>query len=117
MKIIEGAYFVIGWFYYNILIKTYGETLIQSHTKYQSECELEQNGDYGDYPRSKKQLIDISYSLEKSNVHEVGDLLALNYELQDKIIWHHSDVPSDIWVFGTDSLLGKFQFKYFIIFC
>ena len=65
---------------------------------YDNACEHQQNGDYGDYPRSKKQLIDISYSLEKSNVHEVGDLLALNYELQEKIIWHHSDVPSDIWV-------------------
>ena len=78
---------------------------------YDNACEPQQNGDYGNYPRSKKQLIDISYSIEKSNVHEVGDLLALNYELQDKIIWHHSDVPSDIWVLGTDSLLGKFQFS------
>ena len=76
---------------------------------YDNACQPQQNGDYGDYPRSKKQLIDISYSVEKSNVHEVGDLLALNYELQDKIIRHHSDVPSDIWVLGTDSLLGKFQ--------
>ena len=30
---------------------------------YDSACEPRQNGDYGDYPRSKKQLIDISYSL------------------------------------------------------
>ena len=78
---------------------------------YDNSYQPQQNGDYGDYPRSKKQLIDISYSVEKSSVHEAGDLLALNYELQDKIIWHHSDVPSDIWVLGTYSLLGKFQFS------
>ena len=53
---------------------------------YDNACEPQQNGDYGDYPRSKKQLIDISYFLEKSNAHEVGDLLALNYELQDNIL-------------------------------
>ena len=75
---------------------------------YDSTCKTQQNGDHGDYPRSKKQLIDISYSLEKSNVHKVGDLLALNYELQDKIMWHRSDVSSDIRILGTDSLLGKF---------
>ena len=67
---------------------------------YDNAYEPQQNGDYGDYPRSKKQLIDISFSLEKSYVHEVGDLISLNHELQDKIIWHHSDVPSDIWVLG-----------------
>ena len=53
---------------------------------YDNACEPQQNGDYGDYPRSKKQLIDISFSLEKSYVHEVGDLISLNHELQDKII-------------------------------
>ena len=56
-------------------------------------------------------MIDNSYSLEKSNVHVVVNLLALNYERQDKIMSDHSDVTSDIWVLGTDSLLGKFQFS------
>ena len=53
---------------------------------YDNACEPQQNGDYGDYPRSKKQLIYISFSFEKSYVHEVGDLISLNHELQDKII-------------------------------
>ena len=78
---------------------------------YNNTCEPEQNSDHGDYPRSKKQLIDISYRLEKSNVHEVGDLVALNYELQYKIISHYSNAPSDIWFLGTDLLLRKFQFS------
>ena len=69
---------------------------------YDKAFEKHKAGDYGDYPRSKKQLIDISHSICKSGVNEVGDLFALNAEIESKIVWHHSDVPSDIWVIGTD---------------
>ena len=78
---------------------------------YDNACEPQQNDGYGYYPRWKEQMIGISYSLEKSNVHEAGDLLALKYKLQDKIIWDNSDFPSDMWVLGTDSQLDKFQFS------
>ena len=59
--------------------------------------------DYGDLPRSKKELIDLSKFFLMDN--EVGDILAYNEKLNnDPIIWHHSDIPDDVWVIGTENI-------------
>ena len=51
-----------------------------------------EDSDYGDLPRSKKQLIDLPRSSFMDN--EVGDILDYNKELNiDAILWHHSDMP------------------------
>ena len=51
-----------------------------------------EDSDYGDLPRSKKQLIDLPRSSFVDN--EVGDILDYNKELNiDAILWHHSDIP------------------------
>ena len=47
--------------------------------------------DYGNLPRSKKQLIDLSRS---SLMDTQVDILTYNKELNiDSIVWHHSDIP------------------------
>ena len=62
-----------------------------------------EDSDYGDLPRSKKQLIDLSRSSLMDN--EVGDILAYNEELNnDAIVWHHSDLPDDLWIIGTENI-------------
>ena len=52
-----------------------------------------EDNDYGDLPRSKKQLIDLSRSPFVDN--EVGD---------KSILWHHSGIPEDLWVIGTNDI-------------
>ena len=53
------------------------------------------DGDFGDRPRSKKQLTDLCRTQCADN--EVGDILAHNEEIRDiSIIWYHGDTPSDI---------------------
>ena len=62
-----------------------------------------EDSDYGDLPRSKKQLIDLSRSSLMDN--EVGDILAYNEELNnDAIVWYHSDIPDDLWLTGTENI-------------
>ena len=35
----------------------------------------------------------------------MGDILAYNEELHnDTIVWHHSDIPGDLWVIGTENI-------------
>ena len=56
--------------------------------------------DYGDLPRSEKQLIDLPRSSLMDN--EVLDILAYKEELNnDATLWHHSDIPDDFWVIGN----------------
>ena len=56
-----------------------------------------EDSDYGNLPRSKKQLIDLSRSSLIDS--EVGDILAYNEELNNgAIVWHHSDIPDNLWV-------------------
>ena len=73
------------------------------------DAEMNANNDYKDYgnfPRSKKQLIDLSRSQLADN--EVGDILAYNEELgSNGIIWHHSDIPDDLWVLGTNVMTNE----------
>ena len=76
-----------------------------------SDAEMNANNDdkdYDDFPRSKKQLIDLSRSQLTDN--EVGDILAYNEELgSNGIIWHHSDIPDDLWVLGTNVMTNEFS--------
>ena len=71
---------------------------------YNSVAETEnEDSDYADLPGSKKQLIDLSHSLLMDI--EVGDILAYNEELNnDAIVWHHADIPVDLWVIGTENI-------------
>ena len=67
---------------------------------------VNEDNDYGDLPRSKKHLIDLSCSPFADN--EVGDILAFNEELRDNSIsWHHSDIPEDLWVIGTNEIASE----------
>ena len=61
--------------------------------------------DFGDQPRSKKQVKDLAHkrvgSIE-SAFNEVDTLLGYNEELEeDGIVWFHGDIPNDLWVLGT----------------
>ena len=61
------------------------------------------DSDYGDLPRSKKELIDLSRSSLIDS--EVGDILAYNEELNNgAIVWHHSDIPDNLWVIWTENI-------------
>ena len=56
-----------------------------------------------DLPRSKKQLTDLLRSPFAYN--EVGNIFAYNKELGDNsVLWHHSDIPEDLWVIGTNDI-------------
>ena len=74
------------------------------------DAEMNANNDdkaYGDFPRSKKQLIDLSRSQLADK--EAGDISACNEELGGSgIIWHPSDIPDDLWVLGTFPMLRKY---------
>ena len=73
--------------------------------------QFEAGEDFGDKPRSKKQLSDIMrYSpqrMHESPENEVESILAYDEELQeDRIVWSHSDIPEDLWVLGTKRMLN-----------
>ena len=58
--------------------------------------------DFGDIPRSKKQIYDLAKSNQGNKMGEVESILVCNAELeQEEIIWFHRDLPSDLWVCGT----------------
>ena len=82
---------------------------------YDKFCQgFEENYDYGDQPRSKKQLIDLCRSQHAYS--EVGDILGYNEELgDDSILWYHGDIPTDLWVIGTKEMLAEIlrASKYF----
>ena len=82
---------------------------------YDKFCQgFEEDYDYGDQPRSKKQLIDLCRSQHADN--EVGDILGYNEELgDDSILWYHGDIPTDLWVIGTKEMLAEIPraSKYF----
>ena len=63
----------------------------------------------GAVPRSKKQLTDMAASIGPLNENVVGDILAFNEERQDEVIWHHQDLPSDLWVFGTKNMASEIE--------
>ena len=68
--------------------------------------------DFGDMPRSKKQINDLGRSnmnLAKNALgNEVELLLAYNEEQGDKgIVWYHGDIPSDLWVIGNSRMISE----------
>ena len=59
------------------------------------------NRDFGDLPRSKKQLTDLQQLPSAEN--EVGDILTYNEELpilkkKNPLLWYQGDILSDLWV-------------------
>ena len=62
------------------------------------------DGDFGDQPRSKYQLSIIGARNGDGHSKTGEQILAYNEELHDKIIWHHSDLPDDLWVLGTSKM-------------
>ena len=63
--------------------------------------------DFGDIPRSKKQIYDLAKSNQGNKMGEVESILGCNAELeQEEIIWFLQDLPSDLWVCGTNAMIG-----------
>lgn len=76
-----------------------------------SHANFEAGEDFGDIPRSKKQISDLVRSNPHRNhdspANEVESILAYDEELQeDRIVWSHSDIPEDLWVLGTKRMLN-----------
>ena len=70
---------------------------------YKIHQDIGEDGDFGDRPRSKKQLLDLCRTQFADN--EVEDILAYNEELRDgSIIWYHGDIPSDLWVIEKENM-------------
>ena len=64
------------------------------------------NADNDDFPRSKKQLLDLSRLQLADN--ELGDILAYNEELErNRIIWHHSNISDGLGVLGTNVMINE----------
>ena len=56
--------------------------------------------------QGRKQLIDLSRSQLADN--KVGDILTYIEELGDSgIIWHHSDIPDDLWLLETNIMTNE----------
>ena len=91
------------------------QLLSSSSVSYDKLCQsFEEDYDYWDQPRSKKQLIDLCRSQHADN--EVGDILGYNEELgDDSILWYHGDILTDLWVIGTKEMLAEIPraSKYF----
>ena len=68
------------------------------------------NRDFGDLPRSKKQVIDLQQLPSAEN--EVSDILAYNEELgENPILWYHGDIPSNLSV----CILNKIVLNHILI--
>lgn len=66
--------------------------------------------DFGDRPRSKHQVWAMAGSNPEKNrnnpKNEVEMILAYNEELAEEgFVWHHSDIPNDMWVLGTQRMV------------
>lgn len=64
----------------------------------------------GSLPRSLKQVSDIKVQAKRSD-DPVEELLVYARKKDEKIIFHHQDMPADLWVLGTDVMyvdIGKF---------
>ncbi|KAJ8047258.1 Serine/threonine-protein kinase TAO1 [Holothuria leucospilota] len=73
---------------------------------------IKMGADFGDKPRSKKQIADHAVLIKARHkpINEVEEILAYNAELGNAgIILHHSDLPSDLWVLATKSMLSNFK--------
>eukprot|EP00112_Aurelia_sp_Birch-Aquarium-sp1_P019608 Seg4881.2 transcript_id=Seg4881.2/GoldUCD/mRNA.D3Y31 product="Serine/threonine-protein kinase TAO3" protein_id=Seg4881.2/GoldUCD/D3Y31 len=70
--------------------------------------------DFGDLPRSKRQIIKKACSLGVSNqstpAFEVEAILVYDNELEGNgIIWSHNDIPNDMWVLGTKRMADSLK--------
>ena len=70
--------------------------------------------DFGDLPRSKRQIVKKACSLGVSNqstpAFEVEAILAYDNELEGNgIIWSHNDIPNDMWVLGTKRMADSLR--------
>lgn len=62
-----------------------------------------------DLPRSKNQPIDLLRS--PFAYIEVGNIFAYNKELgKNSVLWHHSDIPKDLWVIGTNGIASEMSY-------
>lgn len=59
----------------------------------------------GSLPRSLKQVSDIKVH-GKRNEDPVDDLLVYARKKDEKVILHHQDMPTDLWVLGMDIMCG-----------
>ena len=55
----------------------------------------------GELPRSRKQVYDMQYNV-LSAVDPVDDLLIYARQKDTKLVMRHEDMPTDLWVLGTD---------------
>ena len=85
---------------------------VNSGAIYEASTSSTDNCDYGDLPRSQKQITDFASSA-RSRAHAVPDnevemLLSYNSELEDdEIVFYHGDIPQDLWVIGTERMLSE----------
>lgn len=57
----------------------------------------------GVLPRSRKQIHDIN-AYAKKNSDPVDDLLEYVRLKEERLVLRHQDMPSDLWVLGTDTM-------------
>lgn len=79
------------------------------YEKILSERGAESGLDFGDLPRSKRQITrkaaDMGLSKNSRQEYEVEAILAYDHELEENgIVWAHSDIPNDLWVIGTSRM-------------
>ena len=85
---------------------------VNSGAIYEASTSSTDNCDYGDLPRSWKQITDFASSA-RSRAHTASDnevemLLLYNSELEDdEIVFYHGDIPQDLWVIGTKRMLSE----------
>ncbi len=84
---------------------------VNSGAIYSDSALFNKDGDYGDIPRSGKQISDFATCHRKSSTapeNEVEMLLSYNDELgEDGIMLYHGDVPKDLWVMRTKRMKKK----------
>ena len=62
------------------------------------------NADYGDLPRSKKQLIDLADGKRHTSPgNKIGELVVMSAEL-DGFVWYHADIPTEVIVLGENEM-------------
>ena len=85
---------------------------VNSGAIYEASTSSTDNCDYGDLPRSRKQITDFASSA-RSRAHAASDnevemLLSYNSELEDdEIVFYHGDIPQDLWVIGTKRMFSE----------
>ena len=72
---------------------------------YDSSYQID-NKDFGDLPKSKKQLTDLQQLPSAGN--KLGDILGHNKELgENPILWQYEDIPFDLWVCILNKIISN----------